>query len=268
LLQQVVDRVLSRLNMGVQGCSLQGIAATLMSIGSKSGATMHSMFSINIEGNKKRKSGYLKVLFPTLERVRLIIIDEISMISASHLALIDNQLKKALLLYRTLNEEQLNDLDIEKDFLGMHLICLGDFFQIPPIAATSLPTAMVQRSISQHMKKNRSAKLKLRSLAGADLFSKFVVKFLSQQVRASSDPVHTKFLESFSTLECPITQERIDNIQDYTPELVMRDPAFLYAPILVSTNVSMANCNHVQIACSVSLLLNYVLYIIANHSHP
>ena len=223
--------------MGAQGCSFQGIAASLMSIGDKSGATMHTMFNLNIEGNKKSKTGYLKVLFPILERVRLIVIDEISMVSATNFALIDNQLKKALRLYRQLNEDQLNDLDIEKDFLGIHMICLGDFFQIPPIASTSLPTAMVQRCISQHMKKNRDAKLKLQSLAGADLFSKFVVKFLTQQVRASSDSEHTKFLESFSTMECPITQERIDNIQDYTAELVESDPFFLYAPVLVSTNV-------------------------------
>lgn len=79
LLKLIVDRVLTRLNFGVQGCSFQGIAASLMRIGTKTGETMHAMFSMNIRINKKSKRNHVKSLFPLLENVRLLIIDEISM---------------------------------------------------------------------------------------------------------------------------------------------------------------------------------------------
>tara|TARA_X000000950_G_C13420007_1_gene459709 strand:- start:161 stop:448 length:288 start_codon:yes stop_codon:yes gene_type:complete len=79
LLRLIVDRVLKRFKFGVQGCSFQGIAASLMRIGDKSGETMHAMFSMNIRSNKKRNRNHVKSLFPLLENVRLLIIDEISM---------------------------------------------------------------------------------------------------------------------------------------------------------------------------------------------
>ena len=50
-----------------------------MRIGTKTGETMHAMFSMNIRINKKSKRSHVKSLFPLLENVRLLIIDEISM---------------------------------------------------------------------------------------------------------------------------------------------------------------------------------------------
>ena len=58
---------------------LRVILASLMRIGTKTGETMHAMFSMNIRINKKSKRSHVKSLFPLLENVRLLIIDEISM---------------------------------------------------------------------------------------------------------------------------------------------------------------------------------------------
>eukprot|EP00943_MAST-04B_sp_MAST-4B-sp1_P002372 g2372.t1 len=99
----ITDRVLARLGMGVKGCSLQGSAAVLMKIGTTHGETMHTSFSINVYNNKKKKKNYLKALFPLLEHVDLIVMDEISMTSAEQFASIDSNMQEALQLYREIN---------------------------------------------------------------------------------------------------------------------------------------------------------------------
>ena len=236
LQRKIVDRVLKRLNMGVKGCALQGSAAVLMHIGDKSGETMHTTFSIDLP-HKRKNANHLKVLYPILETVDLLIMDEVSMTSARHFAQIHDHLKEALNMYRVENgNNSLPHLDVDKPFLGKHFIVLGDFNQIPPIGAASLNTAMVQLCVSQKLSAQRSAELKLSSLAGAILFKQFTAKFLTQQVRSSSDPEHTAFIESFSTVQNPITMQRIRGIQDYTEQLVQDNPAFELAPVLVSTN--------------------------------
>ena len=52
--------------------------------------------------------------------------------SSNDLATIHDKLAQALNLYREDHDSQaLPDLSLDKPFLGMHFIVLGDFYQIP-----------------------------------------------------------------------------------------------------------------------------------------
>ena len=208
-----------------------------MTIGSKHGETMHTTFSVNVYNNQKNKECYLKTLFPLLKHVDLIVMDEISMTSAEQFATIDSNMRRALQLYRAIyGEDELSNLSYDKPFVGKHFICLGDFQQIPPIGATSLNEAMIQLSVSQKLSGGENAAKKMKNLAGAHLFKHFVAKFLTLQVRSSADPEHTKFIQSFSTEQYPITMEHVKRIQDYNEECVMKNPNFEFAVVLVSTH--------------------------------
>ena len=116
------------------------------------------------------------------------------------------------------------------------------------IGATSLSTSMVQLCISQKLNENRDCSLKIKAIAGANLFKKFTVKFLTQQVRANGDAKHAKFIASFTTETYPLNAEVLSGLQQYTEDLIKQDAAFKHAPICCSTNVS--NCGlhlfHIQ----------------------
>ena len=95
---------------------------------------------------------------------------------------------------------------------------------------------MVQLCISQKLNQNRDCSVKVRAIAGANLFKLFTVKFLTQQVRASEDKEHVKFIASFTNCLHPITPEVVSKFQQYNQELIERDPAFADAPICCATN--------------------------------
>ena len=97
---------------------------------------------------------------------------------------------------------------------------------------------MVQLCISQKLNVSRDTCLKVKAMAGANLFKQFTVKFLTQQVRAMEDEQHVKFIASFANKEYPITADVLTHFQQYTHELIIKDPAFKFAPVACGTNVS------------------------------
>ena len=96
---------------------------------------------------------------------------------------------------------------------------------------------MIQHAIKTKMSGKTGVDLKLKVIQAANIFKDFKTKFLTEQIRASEDKEHTKFIQEIRTKDTPITKTFIDGISDYSKELVMADPEFEFGPFLVATNV-------------------------------
>ena len=117
-----------------------GIAAMLIG-----GCTLHSALGIGTKANPPKPS---QTLINAWSKIGILIIDEISMMRASFLDLLDTRLRQL--------KTRLN-----KIFGGIHLVFCGDFYQLPPVG-TSLITS---EQLLQNGKKEQ-----LSSLRGQELW--------------------------------------------------------------------------------------------------
>ena len=133
-------------------CTPTGVAAENLAVGAQ---TIHRGFIISMYAKSALMKENEKVkLARKMQGVKLVVVDEISMVSATMLQMINGRLNLVA-------ERQSNEL-----FGGKIILVLGDFYQIPPVGAMSLLDAALQ------------------GVSGGDLFRKFQVVFLKTQVRA------------------------------------------------------------------------------------
>ena len=109
---------LRSLHLTVLTCAYSAVAAKNLD---QEGTTCHSAFRI-VVGDKKKELRSATEICSRYPDVRLVIIDEVSMISADFLGKIMTQIGKAY------------DYDIT-------ILCVGDFHQIPPVAGKGLAEA-------------------------------------------------------------------------------------------------------------------------------
>ena len=151
------------------------------------------------------------------DRLRLLVIDEISFLLPSLFGQLEKQLQ-SLILGGT-----------DRSFGGLAVLITGDFFQLPPVGAshalyepfTSYPK---DEAAGQH---------------AATLFADFQIVDLHQQMRAAEDPAHGVMLDR---LRWPVAgQSRIDvnyiqSLRELSPDDVRQDPTWATAPVIVSSN--------------------------------
>ena len=113
-------------------CAFTNAAANLIG-----GSTLHSYFKIHRAGTGTQDAGKLS---DKIKALRVLIIDEISMVSAELLGLVNALLMQHMPEPRTykLRKRHATDPARMRAFGGVNLIMLGDFWQIPPIRQTSL----------------------------------------------------------------------------------------------------------------------------------
>jgi hypothetical protein len=212
-------------------CAYTGKAATLM----PQGRTIH-----NFIGLKRQKQNVLLYdwasrsnitsIGKTLkhfkrEKIAMVVIDEISMLTPNFLAIIDQKL-------RTLTGNY-NDT-----FGNLAIMLMGDFFQIPPINGTSLFSSVLNNNNTQQ----DSNPL----IHGSWLFSLFKKIELTQQMRAPDDIHHMKILDQMRnyTLRQPsVTRENLNYYKYLTSDDITSDSAWLTAPIIVLNNLERVNLN-------------------------
>lgn len=110
-----------------------------------------------------------------LENVRLIIIDEVSMLDPSILLFV--HLRLCSLFARNGDETP---------FAGRHVLLLGDFLQLPAVGASLLAVALDNRAVADRG-------------AARDLFRRFSLTMLVEQMRAADDPFHLELLRRMSS---------------------------------------------------------------------
>lgn len=67
--------------------------------------------------------------------VRLIVIDEISMVSPTHLATFDNRIRTGLAYFET--DDTIRQHILQTPFGGIHVIYSGDFYQLDPVQSST-----------------------------------------------------------------------------------------------------------------------------------
>ena len=270
----VIDRVCEVANWLESGhvatMAYNGIAAVNID-----GGTLCSMLSIPVKKDGDSKIPPLSATRCALiskalqiDKLSLVIIDEISNVNASMLHAISTRLQEL-----TGNRS--------KPFGGLSILCFGDFSQLPPVKSTSIThTLMMVSSLDQQSdetqrsqkrtshssstisprSKNKSNKRtfaqirdeghqikkqktlnkhgKYRSTSsarlGADLFAGFTRIHLAEQHRAQ-DEQHLQLLQSMSKgKEIPLSMIR--NYKTITDTDVTEDSSWAFAPVLVANN--------------------------------
>ncbi len=216
------------LHLGMACMAPTGIAAS----GEPEGRTIHNLALVPIYRKTHMYLPKLNALqLATLqERIQhqtlaLLYIDEISFVSPELLAQVDHRAREIM--------------GNNEPFGGLGVIITGDFDQIPPIPpAESLVTALLKVSSTKtNLKLNAGSTTP--SVQGACLFASFRKIELSQQMRAMNDPLHMDFLEKLrSTTTNPKLKltEILERIKVITKEDVERDPSWMIAPVVVTSN--------------------------------
>ena len=132
------------------------------------GNTAHSAFNLPIKGKilKTLSREQYTAMKLKYRNMRILIIDEISMLNATFLSLISERL-----------QELFNN---NSPFGGINVILIGDFLQLPPVGKWLIEEAMVHHSLD------------------GLLFRMFRLSILNQQMRAAEDIVHTTLLQRLS----------------------------------------------------------------------
>ena len=147
------------------------------------------------------------------KHTQLLVIDEMSMLTAAMLAKIDRVLK--------------NVYETHSPYGGLNVLLVGDFFQLPPVQATDpLHKAIVHRTCNQ-------GGLAHDTIFGVDLFSRFQLFQFTTQER-SKDPSQIALISALRDTSSirPITLKLLNNISRQIDEHFIQQKTLLIFPII------------------------------------
>ena len=169
--------------------------------------------------------------------VALLIIDEVSCVTASMLAHIDQRLQQIMGVY-------------DKPFGGLSVLAMGDMFQLPPVKGQPIYKEIVQYALRQKEDpRKKSVNLPNANdpnFKGTLLFQQFKLVELKQQMRAADDLEHTEFLNQmrYPLNDMPrIPADLPARFKVLSKDDLLCDPRFNTAPILVTKNDERHNIN-------------------------
>jgi hypothetical protein len=188
-----------------------GIAASVLKSGrqNEAGLTVHSAFAISISGESK-KAAFLKEAEARMRTARIVVIDEMSMLTAAMLHRVERQLRMLA--------------GCDEPFGGRILVLSGDFDQLPPVRGTCLAAQAT-----------RGKDVSASAIAGKQLFDGAVHVELMRR-----DPTCSRFDERQGRkidriLACPASAR--DELASYK-QLTRADRGdWLWAPIVTLTNM-------------------------------
>ena len=211
-----IKRIKECTRVKVRITATSGIAA--MSI---NGSTIDWLLDKRYESEKKKGNdrNYSRVenINKRLGDASLIIIDEVSMMGCSKFKELDALLKKAK--------------NCDLPFGGLDILLCGDFAQLPAVKQTSLHDALVQ-STQTYIAPDDHV------MAAATLLAKFR-KFELITLKRSKDCIKLKELllkyRNLTNTEPSITMKDIEEIGVLDKKVLVKDPCFKDATILVAT---------------------------------
>ncbi|MFY7871366.1 MAG: AAA family ATPase, partial [Limnohabitans sp.] len=182
-----------------------GVAATLVGFGAR---TLNSLMRFGVPKGKSRaflnkpisakQRAALQAIF---SKSHLLVVDEVSMLSPDMLSAIDKRLRAAL--------------DRDRPFGGVGILLCGDYLQIPPVGATTLPAVMTSTN-------PRSEHVSARAL-----FADFVTYHLHTQHRFSADPAWGADMSALRAMvRNPVSPALLSSLQVLTAETFREDPVF------------------------------------------
>ena len=216
----LITALIRQFQREIRCCAFTACAANLL----PRGRTIHNLLGFTVgqhglEAQEQippiRDQARLHKMRQRLRETDLIVIDEVSMLSAVSLSNIETRLRL------------LGDSNLE--FGGFGVVLLGDFYQIEPVTGSSL----IQRQST------------VKGRHGADLFQGFAVRFFTTQQRARDDTQQSDLVARLRdhTLGGP-------PLRDYALPyrfLGSDDHRFSFAPVICGSNVVRSAINRLQI---------------------
>lgn len=198
-----------------------GIAASNL----PGGATLHSTLQFSIGSlMEPLAADKLAALREKRHGTVLLLIDEVSMIGVNMFTAISARCA------------QIFDVEhgfVAKAFGGLGVILVGDFFQLAPVRdGKTLPEVLVAAA-RVHARDPLQNGLSSVERTAADLFGKFQLIQLTEQMRAANDPAHTAFIER---LRQPGASLENHNVKTLTLADMRSNPAWIDASFIVPTN--------------------------------
>lgn len=210
---------------------------------------MHSLFgwggaAVSAGTNFQYKPGRLLEIKENFRGCRVLLIDEMSMVSPSNLGLVN------LCLQQIMGNNM--------PFGNISIILSGDFAQIPPVPSGYglyngvMDVFAFNGDTSSKAKGNANlGGVDGLGTIGADLFRHFAMLPLEQQMRAAEDPVHCHLISNLRDMavDRPLRQDVIDRLTERTisRDDVRADPTWRFAPVVVCKNEVMDCINEIQI---------------------
>ena len=199
----LIDRVGSQI---IRCAAPTGIAAAEL----VNGRTLHDLLSLPTTASHNQNLAPLRAdkavqLSIRIEDMRLLLIDEISMVDCNLFSWIDQRLQQLL--------------HCSEPFGSCGIVIIGDNLQLPPVAGTSLYKGALA-GLTQ----------------GGLLFRQFKLHTFTQQMRAADDVLHTATINSFRTNAKPITSAFIQSLKCLTIADIIANPGWREAPIVVTGN--------------------------------
>ena len=161
------------------------------------GETYHSVLKIGRSSILKPSPSLLKELQTTFRDVKVVIIDEVSMIGKQAPGSIDRRLRQAMMKDET-----------STCWGGLVVILVGDFQQLPPVLDSMVYTSP----------KEREAEIKLY---GHNVYRSIIKVILLQESKRQDDPAFVGLLQAVASGE--ITKEHWQTLQQRSPLNVGND---------------------------------------------
>lgn len=193
----------------VLACAYQGTAAVNLEIGAR---TIHSAFSVEV-GTKNRSSGapVLQSEFPAL---KLLVIEEVSMVDAALFSLIELKMRDAY--------------QVARPFAGVTVLAVGDFLQIPPQIGKSLAHAAL-------LAREGGVRMENDAVLGGMLWRGAVRVRLLRDMRAAGCGVQLERVNSMRTQK-RFTRDMMQSIRELRYTTFRDEPAWASAKSLHATN--------------------------------
>ena len=215
MIRALVER-LQQEQIAVMCTAPTGIAASQL----PHGKTIHSVFQLLMSDARLSHDAAGRIQ-RMLQGVKLLVIDEMSMLSAYYLGMIHERMRKAL------------HAD-HQEFGGIPVLLVGDFNQLKPVQGLALYQAALSHAGIE--KQARLGKSPI-ALQGARLFAKFVRLELTQQLRAI-DPLQQQRINSLLQPDAEISPKLLRDLRDaqLQAEDITQDPDWIFGPFIVSLN--------------------------------
>ena len=146
----------------------------------------------------------------------LLVVDEVSMMTATQLAFIDHRLREVG--------------KRKQPFAGLAVLLMGDFYQLPPVGTEAL-----YRSALAHHRPKATARAAARQ-AGAELFKLFRLIELTEQMRAAACPTQKHLVDNLRERTKPIQKEDLAKLKILTNADIEEDSTWLNATIVTPGN--------------------------------
>lgn len=217
---RVIDAVRYFAQSWARTRSVMCAAPTGVAAANVDGSTLHSLLKLSLGGTTKKAPQSLVELFTG---VVLIIIDELSMISADFLAIIEHRLRQVG--------------DAGTVFGGFSVVLGGDLQQLPPVVSTPLWTAGPAPVGGNKAEEERH----VRRMRGVQLWRMFrAVVFLRQNMRQGDDLEFASLCDRLR--DGTMTRADVDKINVHclvspkSPVALPLTGVDLFCPIIVATN--------------------------------